>query len=61
MVTLEAKFKCETCGTEVFQQIRIGPNFFLGADQLPTGWVVFTEQYALRSWCPLHAMNSKPL
>jgi hypothetical protein len=55
MVTLEVKFKCDTCGVILMHEIRIGPNFFLGADQVPEGWKVHVEEYALKVWCPLHS------
>mgnify|MGYP005819261111 CR=1 FL=1 len=59
MVTLDVRFKCECCGAEVFHRIRVGPHFFLSADQLPEGWVVRTGEYFIRSYCPLHAMDAK--
>lgn len=55
MVTLEVKFKCEVCKVELMHELRIGPNFFLGADQVPEGWIVRVEEYAIKSWCPLHS------
>jgi hypothetical protein len=58
MVTLEVKFKCEICGTVLMHELRIGPNFFLGADQVPVGWVVRVEEYAIRAYCPEHNSRS---
>lgn len=59
MVTIDARFRCETCKTEIIHQIRIGPNFFIGADKFPEGWAFHVEEYEMKVWCPQHAMDKK--
>jgi len=57
MVTLDVRFKCEICGEQLMHQIRVGPHFFLGADNMPDGWVAEVDEYCIRTWCPVHAMH----
>jgi hypothetical protein len=59
MVTLDVRFRCETCKTEIMNELRIGPNFFIGADQFPEGWKFHVEEYGLKVWCPLHTNDAK--
>jgi hypothetical protein len=59
MVYLDVKFTCEVCHVYVIRPIRVGPHFFLGADNMPEGWLVVPEEFAMRAWCPLHARDAK--
>ena len=59
MVTLDVRFSCEVCKTWIIHQIRIGPHFFLGADNIPDGWVIRAEEYSMRAYCPLHTGEAK--
>lgn len=56
MVALDVRFKCDSCLREVVHTIRIGPNFFLGADQMPEGWRLdVQDEYTMRCFCPEHS------
>ncbi len=57
MLTLDVRFTCDACGTWVVRSIRIGPNFFMGSDNIPDGWVVKIEPHYIRCWCPLHTKD----
>lgn len=59
MVSLDVRFRCEECGLELMHKIRVGPHFFLGADQVPEGWLVNVSEYALKVYCPLHSSSAK--
>ena len=59
MVTLNVRFSCEICAKSIMHEIRVGPNFFLGADQIPDGWVIKVEEYSLRAYCGEHASQAK--
>ena len=59
MVTLDVKFTCDSCKKEIIHSIRVGQNFFLGADNIPNGWIIETGEYFMKAWCPEHAMLSK--
>ena len=59
MVSLDVRFRCEVCRAELMHEVRVGPNFFLGADQMPEGWKVQVAEYTLKVWCPLHSGDAK--
>jgi hypothetical protein len=59
MVTLEVRFRCDVCKMELMHEIRVGANFFLGADQVPEGWKLSVAENSLKVWCPLHSSLAK--
>lgn len=59
MVTLDVRFTCEVCRDQIVHQIRVGPNFMLGADNVPNGWIVRPEEFHMRAYCPQHLGDAK--
>lgn len=59
MVTLDVRFTCEICHKEIIHKLRIGPNFFLGADSIPEDWYLEVSEHFMKAWCPQHASSKK--
>jgi len=59
MVTLDVKLSCEICRIWIIHPIRVGPNFMLGADNVPDGWTVRPEEFHMRAYCPQHSRDAK--